>query len=230
MQGTMDDEKQTKDDGRRRGKKRKSDCIDGDNEDTSTELNEQPELDKVSKKKPSKSDPAKAFQEIEQFMTVKEKDRRKNIREARPDPVTEFEQMSTFFGTTSEKAKIKKRRSDVQAASPSEAETSSPELKEERKALRRAEKAARKLEKAAKLEKQNKWTALVDHAQVTRDRVNEDGSSGLDEEAERRKRKALKKQRKAEKEAFRAQQAETEDTSGDVPEKRKKKREKEGRS
>ena len=211
MEGTIGDETAK----RFRGHKRKSDTFD-DEEHMSTSSGTSSPASPISQNKLKPQDNVTAdFQQISQFLGIRDKDRKRQERQAKADAAQDFEEVSRFFEAKSEpKKKQRMKKSEDPATVPvNRTKTIEEDPAEERRRRRREakagnaigtpdlpEKGRRKKQKprgagnatsnASSCEKENAWSSLTRSKQ--RGGLEEDSSAPVQEalrEAERKRRK-----------------------------------------
>jgi hypothetical protein len=113
MEGTIGEERKDL-----RGKKRKSDTFD-DGEQTSVSSTTTTPGSSTPRTRPaSKGNAAADFDQISQFLGVRDKDRRRGERSAKLDPRDDFEQMGQFFKAAAKPTKKHRERNKDVASSP----------------------------------------------------------------------------------------------------------------
>jgi len=113
MEGTIGEERKDL-----RGKKRKSDTFDDGEQTSVSSTTTTPGSSTPGTRPTSKGNAAADFDQISQFLGVRDKDRRRGERSAKLDPSDDFEQMEQFFKAAAKpKKKHRERNKDV-ASSP----------------------------------------------------------------------------------------------------------------
>jgi hypothetical protein len=115
MEGTIREEEAK----RPRGQKRKGDTFDDEAESSTSSEMSSPIISSSQKRVKPKVEAAVDFEQISQFLDIRDKDRKRQEKQAIGDPAQEFEQMSHFFEARSgreKKRKSKKVDGDSSAA------------------------------------------------------------------------------------------------------------------
>ena len=99
MEGTMQESAK----GQSRGQKRKSDTFDQEEDTSTSSANHTPGSTVSIEIIASKGDATTEFQQISQFLDVRDKDRKQGVRRVKVSPTREFEQMGYFFEARSER-------------------------------------------------------------------------------------------------------------------------------
>ena len=180
------------------GKKRKSDTFDGSG-DSRSETARPSESIEFRKKSKSK-DGTKDFEQVSDFLALRDKEEKRRQRGAKPGALEEFQQMGQFLEIRSKKTNKTERHADFSTARM-EIDLDKPELEEARQRLRKAEKVARNAQTSrGSSDKENTWTTLTSKTATE----PSGGEGGIDEtlaaraarRAERKGRKAVERQGK----------------------------------
>jgi len=188
MAGTIDENGLIKNSRKRR--------TDRDGADDSN--SEDPTIQSSSKsKRLKKSTPAAEFEQVSEYMALRDKGEKRRGRTQRPSPVEEFQQVGEYIQARSEKESKKRKRRSDEESDEANANTSSADLKtsapEETKEERRARRRRRREEKERlRAEEAGAAMGLGGAQRKSTDDEVEDPAAKAARKAERKKRKAEK--------------------------------------
>lgn len=184
MAGTIDENGEIKN-----TRKRKSGLLDGagdlHSEDSATQTS--------SKSKRLKSMPAVEFEQVSEYIALRDKGKKHRGRTERPSPVEEFRQVGEYIQARSEKEKKKRKRQsedeseEVNTPGTEEKTSDATETKEERRERRR-----RRREQKEKLRAEGPAAERENGSSKLAEDEVEDPAAKAARKAERKKRKAEK--------------------------------------
>lgn len=217
MEGTMQESAK----GQGRGRKRKSDAFDQEEDTSTSSANHTPESTVPVEAFASKGEATTEFQQISQFMGVRDKDRKQGVRRVKISPIREFEQVGNFFVAGSERKQqrtpqIEDGNEPAASQGPDEADEADVEAPKKERRQRRKEarlhgtevpldmakkeqrEQGRKAAKAvARLSSINTKTSPSDPIEgVEIARAHADSSASADEALRRAERKRRKEQKR----------------------------------
>ncbi|ERF69079.1 hypothetical protein EPUS_01035 [Endocarpon pusillum Z07020] len=214
MEGTIQESAK----GQGRGRKRKSDALDQEEDTSTSSANHTPGSTVSIKTFASKSEATTDFQQISQFLDVRDKDRKQGMRRVKTSPIREFEQVGNFFKAGSERKqqctpKIEDGNGPV--ASQGLDKVDVEEIKKERRQRRKearlqgtevpldmakkeqrtqGRKAAKVMARLSSINKKTFPSDPIEGAQIAR--VHADSSASGDEALRRAERKRRKEQKR----------------------------------
>lgn len=167
-------------------KKRKTELLDGADDSNS----ENSTIQTSSRSKRLKSTPAAEFEQVSEYIALRDKGEKRRGRTERPSPVEEFRQVGEYIQARSEgESKKRKRRSDEES---NEADTPSNDVKTPKAVETKEDRRERRRRRREEKERSRVEEDVAAQGVNGRAKRAEDEDEDLDAKAERKKRKAEK--------------------------------------